>query len=135
MRTLRIWVVTAGWIALAAALVIFAGGPASLLRQPGTVSAAESHGLNPADLDLTCKPCQDFYQYATGHSVGHNPIQPAYPSYGRFNDLQNQNELVLKQILEAAARDEHPRARIEFTRKWRFLRQLHGYRPHRSRRP
>ena len=107
MRALRIWVVTAGWIALAAALVVFAGGPASLLSRPATVSAAETHGLNPADLDLTCKPCQDFFQYATGGWIAHNPIQPAYPSYGRFNELQNQNQLVLKQILEAAARDKH----------------------------
>ena len=106
MRTLRIWVVTAGWIALAAALVVFASGPASPLRRSGTVSAAETHGLNPADLDLTCKPCQDFFQYATGGWMAHNPIQPAYPSYGRFNELQNQNQLVLKQILEAAARDK-----------------------------
>ncbi len=107
MRTLRIWVAAVGWVLLAAALVIFAGGSAGLTHQVPTVSAAENHGLNPADLDTTCQACQDFFQYATGGWMKHNPVPPAYPSYGRFNELQNKNQLVLRQILEAAARDKH----------------------------
>ena len=107
MRTLRIWVAAVGWVVLAAALVIFAGGSAGLTHQVPTVSAAENHGLNPADLDTTCQACQDFFQYATGGWMKHNPVPPAYPSYGRFNELQNKNQLVLRQILEAAARDKH----------------------------
>ena len=106
MRTLRIWVAAVGWVVLAAALVIFAGGSAGLTHQVPTVSAAENHGLNPADLDTTCQACQDFFQYATGGWMKHNPVPPAYPSYGRFNELQNKNQLVLRQILEAAARDK-----------------------------
>src|SRR5665213_2971492 len=118
MRTLRSWVAVACCVALAAAVAFFprtTGGPfhgadsfnvAGPLHV-GTVEAAENHGLNPADLDITCKPCQDFFQYATGGWMKHNPIPPAYPSYGRFNELQNKNQLILRQILEAAGRNKN----------------------------
>jgi predicted metalloendopeptidase len=85
---------------LAAGLILFPGSRAGL---PQTVSAAEEHGFDVADLDTTCKPCQDFFNYASGGWIKRNPIQPEYASWGRFNALQNHNQEVLRQILEAAA--------------------------------
>src|SRR5437660_178705 len=94
-----------GLIILAAGLILFPGllPTGSAARLPQTVSAAEGHGFDLADLDATCKPCKDFFQYATGGWIKRNPIQPEYASWGRFNALQNHNQEVLRQILEAAA--------------------------------
>jgi len=90
---------------LALAVVACAGG---LLWMSRTAIAADTHqGFNLSDIDPSCKPCQDFFLFATGGWIKHNPIQPAYPSYGRFNELQNKNQEVLRQILEAAAKNKH----------------------------
>jgi len=89
-----------GLLILAAGLILFPGRPEPLTQ---TVSAAEEHGFDLADLDTTCKPCQDFFHYASGGWIKRNPIQPEYASWGRFNALQNHNQEVLRQILEAAA--------------------------------
>src|SRR5437879_9737778 len=93
-----------GLMILAAGLILFPGlVPGSAAGLPQTVSAAEGHSFDVADLDTTCKPCQDFFNYATGGWIKCNPIQPEYASWGRFNALQNHNQEVLRQILEAAA--------------------------------
>jgi predicted metalloendopeptidase len=89
---------------VAVGLVIFPGGSA---RLPRTVAAAHERAFDPADLDTTCKPCQDFFQFVSGGWIKHNPIQPEYPSWGRFNELQNKNQEVLRQILEAAAQNKN----------------------------
>jgi predicted metalloendopeptidase len=68
-----------------------------------TAFAADSHSFDLNDLDTTCKPCQDFFNFATGGWIKRNPIQPEYASWGRFNALQNHNQEALRQILEAAA--------------------------------
>jgi len=69
-------------------------------------AADSQHGLNPADFDRTCKPCEDFYHYVNGGWIAHNPIPAAYPSWGRMNLLAEHNRDVLHDILEKAAADK-----------------------------
>src|ERR1700682_2469479 len=66
-------------------------------------SASESHGVDLTILDKTCKPCEDFYNYANGEWLKKNPVPAAYPSWGRFNELAERNREQLHGILEGAA--------------------------------
>lgn len=79
---------------------------AVLLAAPA--SAAETalktiSGFDPAAMDLTVKPCDDFYRYACGGWMKANPIPSDQSRWGRFNELAERNKLILKEILEAAA--------------------------------
>jgi predicted metalloendopeptidase len=94
-RLLGVAIYAAALVFLAGALVTFA------TRSSGTAS----HGFDLSDLDTTCKPCADFYQYATGGWRARSPIPPAYPEWGQFDALGDKNEQVLHEILEAAAQD------------------------------
>ena len=100
MRTLRLWSMTLGVLALAVAL---AAGSRGWAQRPAGTDAAATHGFDVSDLDTSCKACDNFFQYATGGWTARNPIQPAYPSWGRFNALQERNQEVLRKILESAA--------------------------------
>jgi len=115
MRRTAALLILFGLIIVAAGLILFPGifPPGSAARLPQTVSAAEGHGFDLADLDTTCKPCQDFFRYATGGWIKRNPIQPEYASWGRFNALQNHNQEVLRQILEAAAMSKSAAGSVE----------------------
>src|SRR5580704_13768975 len=73
------------------------------LSHAGQNAQAEIHGLNPADMDRTCKPCEDFYNFVNGGWAAAHPIPPAYASYGHFTELQERNQEVLHQILDEAA--------------------------------
>ncbi len=82
---------------------------AALLVAPGSghwMMAADdsaAHGFDAADLDRTCKPCDDFYQFAVGGWLKANPIPPEYPEWGSFITLSERNLQALHGILEAAA--------------------------------
>src|ERR1700730_11379374 len=65
--------------------------------------SAESHGVDLTILDKTCKPCEDFYNYANGEWLKKNPVPAAYPSWGRFNELAERNREQLHGILEVSA--------------------------------
>ena len=65
--------------------------------------AAEAHGVDLTILDKTCKPCEDFYNFANGEWLKKNPIPAAYPRWGRFNELAERNREQLHGILENAA--------------------------------
>ena len=68
------------------------------------------HGFDLANLDRSVAPCDDFFQFADGGWVKSNPIPPAYPSWGTFNKLRDDNEGALRKILEEAAGDKNAAA-------------------------
>ena len=70
---------------------------------PKAADHAKSWGFDTANLDRTCKPCDDFYQFAMGGWMKANPIPPEYPIWGSFSQLADRNQSNLREILEAAA--------------------------------
>ncbi len=71
MRSLRFGLAVTAIVVLGLGLTSLAG-PARRGTQTGAQPAP--HGLNLADLDRTCKPCDDFYKFADGGWMAKNPI-------------------------------------------------------------
>ncbi len=63
-------------------------------------------GFDTSNLDRTCKPCDDFYQFAMGGWMKANPIPPEYSTWGSFSQLLDKNQQNLRQILEAAEKQQ-----------------------------
>lgn len=59
-------------------------------------------GIQLANLDRTCKPCADFYQFADGGWIKNNAIPASSSSWGNFSVLAARNRDVLHQILNNA---------------------------------
>lgn len=60
-------------------------------------------GVDVASLDRTADPCTDFYQFACGGWMAHNPIPADRSSWGQLAQLQERNNEQLHAILDAAA--------------------------------
>lgn len=74
-----------------------------LQGSPNAADEPKSWGFNAANLDKTCKPCDDFYQFAMGGWMKANPIPPEYSVWGSFSQLADKNQKNLRDILETAA--------------------------------
>ncbi|MBK8726180.1 MAG: M13 family metallopeptidase [Holophagaceae bacterium] len=83
-------------------LVTFALAAAPLLGQ--TDSGGSGAGLDPANLDRSVKPCEDFYQFANGGWIKGHPVPADRGRFGSFEQLADRNRDVLHGILDALAR-------------------------------
>ncbi len=59
--------------------------------------------LDPANIDTSVKPCQNFFLYADGGWLKSNPIPAAYSRWGSFSELYDRNLNILHGIAEKAA--------------------------------
>ena len=75
---------------------------------PG-VKAQVTHGVNRADMDLSVKPGEDFYEYAGGGWMKANPLseRPEYASYGVFDVLAEQNQNRLRDMFMELGKTQH----------------------------
>ncbi|WP_367865747.1 M13 family metallopeptidase [Pedobacter sp. WC2423] len=61
--------------------------------------------IDPANMDLTVKPGDDFYGYASGTWIKNNPVPAKETRWGSFNELRDFNINAVKGIVEDAAAD------------------------------
>jgi putative endopeptidase len=71
-------------------------------------SDAPSWGFSLGNLDRSCKPCDNFYEFAMGSWMKANPIPPEYSSWGTFMQLRDNNLTAMRTLLEAAAQAHAP---------------------------
>src|SRR6188768_2788006 len=60
--------------------------------------------IDPANMDLTVKPGDNFYQYASGNWIKNNPVPAKETRWGSFNVLRDFNINAVKTILQESAR-------------------------------
>jgi putative endopeptidase len=65
-------------------------------------------GFDTANLEKSCKPCDDFFQFAMGGWMKSNPIPPEFSSWGSFAVLADKNQQNLREILETAEKSHAP---------------------------
>ncbi len=69
-----------------------------------TTAFAQSKGFDTARMDTSTEACNDFYQYANGTWIKNTKIPAEYPSWGSFTIVYENNQNVLKQVVENAAK-------------------------------
>jgi putative endopeptidase len=91
-------------VTLAVAMVSFA--------PPGKKQKAKRKFIDPANMDLSVKPGDNFYLYANGNWIKKNPVPPSKTTWGSFLELREESSKKLRTLLEEAMAggDKNPRA-------------------------
>lgn len=77
------------------------------VRSQIKTSSEVKSGLDLNDFDNSVDPNTDFYEYSNGNWLKNNPVPPEYSSWSIWSELRNNNNEVLKKILESASNDKY----------------------------
>lgn len=81
-------------------------------KPAGEPPRAATQGFDINALDRTAKPCMDFYQFACGNWMKNNPVPADRARWGRFDELDENNQRVLHQILDKASSPDPKRSPV-----------------------
>jgi len=85
------------------AVAILVVGAVGVLRASGA-DGSGGWGFSTSNLDRSCKPCDDFYEFAMGGWMKSNPIPAEFPTWGSFTMLADRNQGSMRGILEDATK-------------------------------
>src|ERR1700759_2773629 len=69
--------------------------------------------IDPANMDLSVKPGDDFFEYANGNWVKNNPIPAKETRWGSFGILIQNNTNRLLVLLNDVSKTSHPKGSLE----------------------
>jgi putative endopeptidase len=69
--------------------------------------------INPANMDLSVKPGDDFFEYANGNWIKNNPIPAKETRWGSFGILAQGNTNKLLNLLGEVSKTTHPKGSLE----------------------
>jgi putative endopeptidase len=78
----------------------------TVLLSVWTSVSAQSVGFDISRMDTSVDACTDFFQYANGTWLKKTEIPAAYSRWGSFNILGENNNNLLREILEADAKNK-----------------------------
>jgi Predicted metalloendopeptidase len=67
-------------------------------------SLGQSKAFDTTRMDRSVAPCNDFFQFVNGNWLKSTDIPPSESRWGTFNILGERNNLILKEVLETAAK-------------------------------
>jgi len=102
MHPLRLAIRALGAVAFAA--LVATSLPNALTGARAASPVANAPAIDTSNFDPTCKPCDDFYQFATGGWSKRTTLPTGHARWGGFDELAEHNRNELHTILEDAAK-------------------------------
>jgi putative endopeptidase len=84
---------------------IILAGAITALSASAFIYATVNKGVDVAAIDKSVAPTNDFFSYANGNWIKNNPIPESEGRWSAFNIVAERNNLLLKTILEDAAKN------------------------------